>query len=414
MTNIAILGNGTVGSGVIELIKKNSDKLKERTGEEIKISKVLVRNIEKHSHSENFELITDSIEDIFTKSLDIVVEVIGGIHPAYEYIKMALEMKKHVVTANKDLISKYGEELLDLANKNNVKLYFEASVGGGIPILKPLSECLVGNEIKSLKGILNGTTNFILSKMHEDGMKYGDALKLAQELGFAEANPESDVMGYDAARKLSILSTISYNQKVGWEDIKTIGIKEIDEVDIKSAKEANCNIKLLALSKSEEDGIYATVRPVMVSTGSQISNVENEFNGILVDGDAVGEVFFYGKGAGKLPTASAVFGDIIDIIENKGKKTFKPARKKAIVKDKWMYKSDWMLRIKSSDRLKLMCDLSESFKSCYFLNEKGNNQDEVVAFVQSENEVALDFSIKKLHDINKITSIKKMMKLESA
>lgn len=411
MINIAILGSGTVGSGVIELIKKNSNKLKDRTGEDIVVSKVLVRNIEKYLNSEDFELITDNIDDIFTNSLNIVVEVMGGIHPAYEYIKKALNMKKHVVTANKDLIAKYGEELLDLANKNDVKLYFEASVGGGIPILKPLSECLVGNEIKSLQGILNGTTNFILSKMHEDGMKYEDALKLAQELGFAEANPESDVMGYDAARKLSILSTISYNEKVSWEDIKTIGINEIDEVDIKSAKEANCNIKLLALSKNDEDGIYATVKPVMVSTSSQISKVENEFNGILLDGDAVGEVFFYGKGAGKLPTASAVFGDIIDIIENKGKKVFQPARKKATVKDKWMYKSDWMLRIKTDDRLKIMCDLSESFTSCYFLNEKGNDQDEVVVFVQSENEVSLDLNIEKLQNINKITSIKKMMKL---
>lgn len=414
MTSIGILGNGTVGSGVVELINKNIKKLKERTGEEIRIAKILVRDINKHLEKNDASLLTDKIEELFSEDIDIVVEVMGGIDPAYDYIKKSLNMKKHVVTANKDLIAKYGEELLTLANENQVKLHFEASVGGGIPILKPLSECLAGNEIQSIKGILNGTTNFILSKMFNENMGYSEALRIAQDLGFAEANPESDVMGYDAARKLSILSTISYGQKVDWQDIRTIGITEIDEIDIKCAKEANCNIKLLAISSKEGKGIYASVRPVLVSRGSQIGKVENEFNGISVEGDAVGDMFFYGKGAGKLPTASAVFGDIVDIIENKGKKAVLPSKEKAEVYGFWKRKAQWMLRIKGEDRLGIMCTIGELFSKCHFSNEKGKVGDEVIAFVESESEDVLDSIIEKLYSINSIRTVKKFIKLENA
>ncbi|PRR68573.1 homoserine dehydrogenase [Clostridium thermopalmarium] len=413
MTGIAILGNGTVGSGVEELINKNIKKIKDRTGEEIRIAKILVRDINKHLGQSDASLLTDKIEELFNEDIDIVVEVMGGINPAYEYIKKFLNMKKHVVTANKDLIAKHGEELLSLANKNQVKLHFEASVGGGIPILKPLSECLAGNEIRCVKGILNGTTNFILSKMYNENMGYDKALKIAQELGFAEANPESDVMGYDAARKLSILSTIAYGKKVDWQEIKTIGITEIDETDIQCAKEANCNIKLLAMSSKDDKGIYAAVRPVLVSRGSQIAKVEDEFNGISVEGDAVGDMFFYGKGAGKLPTASAVFGDIVDIIENKGRKMLFPVREKAEVYGLWKQKSEWMLRIKCKNRVETMCALGELFSKCCFSNAKGKDGDEVVAFVESESEEILDSMLNKLNNQNSILDVKKFIKLDN-
>ncbi|MFU0824212.1 homoserine dehydrogenase [Clostridium sp.] len=413
MTGIAILGNGTVGSGVEELINKNIKKIKDRTGEEIRIAKILVRDINKHLGQSDASLLTDKIEELFNEDIDIVVEAMGGINPAYEYIKKFLNMKKHVVTANKDLIAKHGEELLSLANKNQVKLHFEASVGGGIPILKPLSECLAGNEIQCVKGILNGTTNFILSKMYNENMGYDEALKIAQELGFAEANPESDVMGYDAARKLSILSTIAYGKKVDWQEIRTIGITEIDETDIQCAKEENCNIKLLAMSSKEDRGIYAAVRPVLVSRGSQIAKVEDEFNGISVEGDAVGDMFFYGKGAGKLPTASAVFGDIVDIIENKGRKMLFPVREKAEVYGLWKQKSEWMLRIKCKNRVETMCALGELFSKCCFSNAKGKDGDEVVAFVESESEEILDSMLNKLNNQNSILDVKKFIKLDN-
>ncbi|QGU96348.1 homoserine dehydrogenase [Clostridium bovifaecis] len=414
MTNIGILGNGTVGSGVVELINKNIKKLKERTGEEIRIAKILVKDINKHLGQSNANLLTDKIEELFSEDIDIVVEVMGGIEPTYEYIKRFLSMKKHVVTANKDLIAKHGEELLNIANENQVKLHFEASVGGGIPILKPLSECLAGNEIQNIRGILNGTTNFVLSKMYNENMSYSEALKIAQELGFAEANPESDVMGYDAARKLSILSTISYNKRVEWQDIVAIGITEINETDIKCAKEVNCNIKLLAMSSKEEEGIYAAVRPVLVNKGSQIGKVEDEFNGISIKGDAVGEMFFYGKGAGKFPTASAVFGDIVDIIENKGRKIAIPSKEKAEVYGLWKRKAQWMLRIKGEDRLGIMCSLGELFSKCRFSNEKGINGDEVISFVECESEEILDSIIEKLHSANSVIAVKKFIKLENA
>jgi len=413
MTGIAILRNGTVGSGVEELINKNIKKIKDRTGEEIRIAKILVSDINNHLGQRDASLLTDKIEELFNEDIDIVVEAMGGINPAYDYIKKFLNMKKHVVTANKDLIAKHGEELLSLANKNQVKLHFEASVGGGIPILKPLSECLAGNEIQCVKGILNGTTNFILSKMYNENMGYDEALKIAQELGFAEANPESDVMGYDAARKLSILSTIAYGKKVDWQEIRTIGITEIDETDIQCAKEENCNIKLLAMSSKEDRGIYAAVRPVLVSRGSQIAKVEDEFNGISVEGDAVGDMFFYGKGAGKLPTASAVFGDIVDIIENKGRKMLFPVREKAEVYGLWKQKSEWMLRIKCKNRVEIMCALGELFSKCRFSNAKGKDGDEVVVFVESESEEMLDVMINKINNKNSILAVKKFIKLDN-
>lgn len=412
MISVGILGNGTVGTGVVELIHKNFKNIKERTGKEITISKILVKDVKKHSWKTYGSIFTDKIEEFFSEDIDIIVEVMGGINPTYDYIKKFLKMKKHVVTANKDLIAKYGEELLSLAAENEVKLYFEASVGGGIPILKPLNESLAGNEIQSIKGILNGTTNFILSKMYNENMKYNEALKISQELGFAEADPTSDVMGYDAARKLSILSTISYNQKVDWQDIKTIGISEIDEVDIKCAKEENCNIKLLGISKREGDSIYAAVTPVMIRKESQISKVKNEFNGIFIEGDAVGELFFYGKGAGKFPTASAVLGDILDIIENKKKEAVHLFKEKAKVSRLWMKKSKWMLRIKGAHRLNIISALEEISPGCYFSSQNSEKINEVISFVESESEEELDKIIEKLHELTPITLSKKLIVLE--
>ena len=413
MANIAMLGYGVVGSGVAELISKNRYKFKDELDEELVISKILVRNIDKHLNNKNRGLLTENIEDIFNEKVDIIVEAMGGLNPSYEYIKRALNMKKHVVTANKDLIAERGYELLQLAKKNGVTIHFEASVGGGIPILKSMNECLVGNEIKSIRSILNGTTNFILSKMSNNGMSYEEALKLAQELGFAEANPESDVKGYDAARKLSILSTIAYNRRVDWKDINIEGITQIDSDDFRYAKMKRCSIKLLGISKISEDDIYASVMPVMVKQDSILGKIENEYNAILVEGDAVGDVMFSGKGAGMFPTASAVFADIADIVENKRERAITFSSEKASINKSWGLKSKWFLRIKTQNRVKIMESISSSFKSCYILsNSVSGNKEEVVAFVNADNEDLIDDYIEKVESEKQAQSVKKLLVLD--
>lgn len=308
---IGILGYGTVASGLVDIIDNNKDK------RNIQIESILVRDIKKHSHRKHSEVLTEDIEDVFKKDLDVIVELLGGLHPSYEYLKRALENKINVVTANKDMLAEFGGELVKVAKENGVSIRFEASVGGGIPVLKPLIESLEGNKIDSISAILNGTTNFILSKMENEGLSYDEALKQAQENGFAEANPESDVMGYDAGRKLSILSTLAYNKRIYWKDLYLEGINNIDVKDIEYAKRIGCTIKLVGNSKLKDEKVSAYVRPVLVDNDNIISKVNNEFNIIVMHGDFLGDVSFIGKGAGKDATGSAVYADILDIIDNR-------------------------------------------------------------------------------------------------
>lgn len=413
MPSIALLGYGVVGSGVVELIERNKEKLKEISGEGINIAKILVRNKKKHLKKRYSELLTEDMEEVFKENIDAVIEVIGGINPAYEYVKRALKLKKHVITANKDLIAEHGKELLDLAKENGVSLYFEASVGGGIPILKSLRECLIGNEIKEIKAIINGTTNFILSKMYREGMTYNDALKLAQELGFAEAKPESDVLGYDAARKLSILSTIAYNKRVDWKKIDIEGITNIDEIDFKYAKKFHSNIKLVGISRKEKDKIYAAVKPMLVGSNTTLGRVENENNAIIVDGDAVGEIVFSGKGAGMLPTASAVFSDVVDTLQNKRNELIFNSQV-AELENNWQFPGKWMLRFKAEESFSLIKRLHESFSTCsteVYKDEKDIIH--VIALVKTESEKELKEKINLIEEDTKAVLIKKLRKLES-
>ncbi len=412
MASIAILGYGVVGTGTAELINKNKERFKKITGEELKLSNILVRNIEKHKQKKNSKILTDNFENILKSPVDIIVEVMGGINPAYKYVKKALASKKHVVTANKDLMAEHGKELLDIAHENGVTLNFEASVGGGIPILKPLMECLTGNEIVSIKAILNGTTNFILSKMYSENMSYEDALKIAQDLGFAEANPDSDVLGYDAARKLSILSTIAYDKKINWKDIHIEGITNIDADDFKYAKANGYNIKLLAISRQEDDGIFASVQPVIVDKNSELSKIENELNAIVIKGDAVGDVVFSGKGAGMFPTASAVFGDIADIIQNRNKKSIQFNNKNAKIQTLYNYKADWLIRIKTTTKINTICNLTQNFKNCYLFKNELNPKDEVVAIIKEETENDLNYKLQELIDSNHTEYIKKFLHIK--
>ena len=308
---IGILGYGTVASGLVDIIDNNKDK------RDISIEGILVRDVKKHEHRKHADVLTDNIEDIFKKDVDVIVELLGGLHPSYEYLKRAIENKINVVTANKDMLAEFGGELVSLAKENGVCIKFEASVGGGIPVLKPLIESLEGNEIDSISAILNGTTNFILSKMYDENLSYDEALKQAQDLGFAEANPEADVMGYDAGRKLSILSTLSFNKRIYWKDFYLEGINKIEPKDIEYAKQLGCKIKLVGRSKINNGKVNGYVRPVLVGNDDIISKIDNEFNIIVVNGDFLGEVSFVGKGAGKDATGSAVYADVLDIYDNR-------------------------------------------------------------------------------------------------
>ena len=314
---IALLGMGTVGGGVYEIIERQKEEMPFKIGAALEVVKVLVRNKAKYADRIPAEKLTDVWEDVIgDDSIDIVVEVMGGIEPARTYIKAALEKGKHVVTANKDLMAMHGHELLELAGEHHCDLLFEAAVAGGIPIIRPLKQCLAGNNITEIMGIINGTTNFILTKMKEDGMDFGEALQLATDLGYAEADPTADIEGYDAGRKLAIMASIAFHTSVTFDDVFTEGITKITAKDMRYAKEMGCSIKLLGIAKNTETGIEVKVHPTMIPENHPLAAVNDSFNAVFVHGDAVDDAMFYGRGAGALPSGSAVVGDIMDVARN--------------------------------------------------------------------------------------------------
>ncbi|EET59508.1 homoserine dehydrogenase [Marvinbryantia formatexigens DSM 14469] len=311
MIHIAVLGYGTVGSGVVEVINTNHSSINKKAGEEINIKYVLdLRDFEGDPIQEkivhDFNIILNDPE------VKIVVEVMGGLEPAYTYTKQCLLAGKSVCTSNKELVAKHGAELLELAKERNINYLFEASCGGGIPIIRPLNSSLTADEIDEIAGILNGTTNYMLTKMATEGREYDDVLKEAQEKGYAERNPAADVEGYDACRKIAILSSLAFGRQVDFEDIYTEGITNITAADFKYAREMGKAIKLLGFSKKAGESFYAMVAPVLVDPTDPLYSVNGVFNAIFVHGNVLGDAMFYGRGAGKLPTASAVVSDVID------------------------------------------------------------------------------------------------------
>ncbi|WP_115641129.1 homoserine dehydrogenase [Clostridium putrefaciens] len=308
---------GTVGLGVYKIINSKKEQISNILSEDIEIKKILVKNLNKKRNTiVNKDLLTDNYKDILDDpEINIVVEVIGGMNPAFEYIKSALKRGKHVVTANKEVVANYLEELLELSEKNNKRIFFEASVGGGIPIIKSLSQIALINDITQIKGIINGTSNFILTKMVDDCTSFNDSLALAKELGYAEANAKDDVEGDDVARKLSILSSLAFKTKVSAESILYRGISSIDKIDILNFKNMNKSIKLIATAIKDDNRISACVEPTLIEENSQFATVNNCFNMISITGNTVQELQFYGQGAGEKPTANAVVSDIIDAIK---------------------------------------------------------------------------------------------------
>lgn len=317
MMNVAVMGYGTIGSGVVEILEQNKDIIARQTGDTVNVKYILdLREfpgtpIEKKI-VHDFSVIEKDSE------VSMVIETMGGLNPAYPFVKASLQAGKHVATSNKALVAAYGTELLKIAEENQVNFLFEASVGGGIPIIRPLYTSLAGEQIEEITGILNGTTNYILTKMDKAGETFEEALSKAQELGYAERNPEADVEGHDTCRKIAILTALASGHEVNYEHIYTEGITNITDVDFRYADALGTSVKLFGSSRISDQGVHAFVAPVMIGKDHPLYSVNDVYNGILVKGNMLGTSMFYGSGAGKLPTASAVVADIIEALKNPG------------------------------------------------------------------------------------------------
>lgn len=374
----AILGAGTVGTGVYKLCQSMKDDVISKTGAELVVKKVLVRNLHKDRAPIDRELLTDNWKDIIEdKDIEIVIELMGGTTPAKQYILEALEAGKQVVTANKDLLAEHGEEVMGMADKMHADLQFEAAVAGAIPIIRPLKQSMAGNNITEIIGIVNGTTNYILTKMTESGMNYKDALAKATELGYAEADPTADVEGYDAGRKMAIMSSIAFNSRVTFNQVYTEGITKITAEDIKYAKEFGYVIKLLGLARNTPDGIEVKVHPMLIDENHPLATVRDSFNAVFVHGEASDDTMFMGRGAGQMPTASAVMGDIIDVCRNivhgSCGKIGCSCYKELPVKDISETRSKFFLRIEALDKQGVLANIASVL---------GNNDVSIAQVVQ--------------------------------
>lgn len=399
---IAIMGYGTVGSGVAEVIDTHEKSLAKSTGgENMEVARILdLRDFPGDKHE---AALTKDFNDILNdKEIKVVAETMGGVNPAFDFTMKLLKAGKSVVTSNKELVAQKGLELLEAAKENGVNYLFEASVGGGIPIIRPLSQCFAANNIMGIAGILNGTTNFILTKMIEDDMSFEDALHMAQENGYAEKDPTADVEGHDACRKVCILASLAFGKHVYPSQVETEGISNITLEDVSYIHSANGVIKLLGqIEYISDDKITAFVSPAVVYNGSQLASVRDVFNAILVRGDAVGDVCFYGRGAGKLPTASAVVADMADCIKHMNRRKifgWGPGDENYVVDYKSSISMPFYVRAKMAAQ-----EVLNKFDDVKFLSRKGQPSDEV-AFItdaMTENELR-----EKLGDANVINIIK--------
>lgn len=385
---VGLLGLGVVGSGVIKIIEENQEQLEHQLGIPVKVGKVLIRNLEKAREIEIDQdvLTTNPADVIENPDIDVIVEVMGGVEDAREHILNAFKAKKHVVTANKDLIALYGPELETAASENGCDLFYEASVGGGIPLLRPLSDGLVSDRIQQVMGIVNGTTNYILTKMDENGEDYEDALREAQELGFAEADPTADVEGLDAARKMVILARLSFLTDVELDDVEVEGISKLSLTDLDYGRKLGLTMKLIGFANRNDNQIEVSVQPTFLSDKHPLASVKNEYNAVYVSGEAVGETMFYGPGAGSLPTATAVMSDVVATIRNlllgvNGKQFVKPSFKKELTPAAKRY-SQFYLRLHVKDELGAFASISDLF------NKMGISFERILQTPSSEGDFA--------------------------
>ena len=370
MIQIAVLGYGTVGSGVVEVINTNHDSINKRAGDEIQIKYVL--DLRDFPGDPVQEILVHDYEEIINDpEVAIVVEVMGGIEPAYTFVKRALEAGKSVVTSNKALVAKHGVELLDIAKKKDINFLFEASCGGGIPIIRPLNSSLTADEIDEITGILNGTTNYMLYKMSTEGADFDEVLKDAQAKGYAEADPTADIEGYDACRKIAILSSLAFGKFLDYEEIPTEGITKITPEDMMYAKAMGMTIKLLATSrKVGGNSFYAMVAPFLVGQDSPLYSVNGVFNSIFIHGNVLGDAMFYGSGAGKLPTASAVVADVIEAAKYPRQSMMTVwSEEKMVLEDKSERENRFFVRVKGTEALKE--ELEQTFGEITVIKPEG-------------------------------------------
>lgn len=398
MVGFAVMGHGVVGSGVVEVFYKNHDSIVSRAGTDVDLKYILdIRDFPNLPYSDKF---TKNFEDILNDpEVEVVAEVMGGLKPAYDFTKRLLLAGKSVVTSNKELVAAKGAELLKIAKEKNVNYLFEASVGGGIPIIRPINQCLAANNIDEILGILNGTTNFIMTKMIKESMSFDDALALAQQLGYAEKDPTADVDGHDACRKICILASIAFGKHVYPAQVHTEGISKITLMDVAYAADYNSVIKLIGKVAMKENGkLYCLVAPMLVSRESQLSSVDDVFNAIMVRGNATGDVMFYGKGAGKLPTASAVMADIIDCFKHikARKNVFWEDGDPDYVDDYDLGDVSLYIRGKAADTERAKKDIEKAFGKVKYLSCKDAPEHDIAFVTEKKVERELKEKLKSL------------------
>ena len=420
---IALLGAGTVGGGVVRALSMNAEQIMARAGAQIEIKTILVRDAKKYRSELSGITLTDNFDAIIhDKEISIVVEVMGGIHPAKDYMLRAMDAGKHVVTANKDVIAEYLTELYAAANENGVDFLYEASVGGGIPIIKPLKECLTANRITEVMGVVNGTTNYMLTKMTEKHISYDAVLRRAQEKGYAEANPSADVDGLDAARKAAILASLAFDTVVGLEDVSVEGISHITEDDIEYGVNLGYAIKLLAVGRDTEDGIDIRVHPVFLPQTHPLASVKGVFNAIFVRGNIIGEAMFYGRGAGSLPTASAVTADIIEIVRDivsgtAGRAKYKISQKKKLCPVE-KTKSSYYLRLVIVDEPGVLGEIATTFgkvevslKSVIQARQTEDGYAEIVAVTHIVTHAAASRAVEALKALSVVREVRSLIRV---
>lgn len=402
MAKVAVLGHGVVGSGVVELFEKNRNSIEAKAGQPMEVKYILdIRDFPDLPYSDKFT--KDFNQILNDEEVSVVAEVMGGLSPAFEYVKSLLEKGKSVVTSNKELVAAKGAELLRIAREHNVNFFFEASVGGGIPIIRPMHQCLAANQISEVAGILNGTTNFILTKMIQEQMDFDEALKLAQQLGYAERNPAADVEGQDTCRKICILASLAYGKHVYPNNVYTEGITNLTLEDVAYAEDWGGVIKLIGRAKRLDEGkLTVTVFPAFIGKHSQLANIDDVFNGILIRGDATGDVVFYGRGAGKFPTASAVVADMIDAA--KANTTSKSLNwedsTENQVADYRTIAYPFYLRIRSDNPEQLEKKIHAAMLDSVFLSRRQQPQKELAVVTPAMDDYQLEKVLKEVLDNN--------------
>lgn len=423
--SIGLLGLGTVGTGVVKIVHDHQDTLMHQVGCPVVIKRILVKNLNKSRNVDvDPSILTTSSEEILEDpEIDVIIEVMGGTGTAKEYLLKALKNGKHVVTANKDLMALHGTELLKVASENRCDLFYEASVAGGIPILRSLVEGLASDRVTKMMGIVNGTTNYILTKMSKEGRPYDEVLKEAQELGFAEADPTSDVEGLDAARKMTILATLGFSMHIDLADVRVSGISQVTEEDISYGKQLGYTMKLIGYANREGEKVEVSVQPTFLADDHPLASVQNEYNAVYVYGEAVGETMFYGPGAGSLPTATSVVSDLVAVMKNlrlgvNGRSTVTPQYAKQLKDDSEKY-AKYFIRLHVQDEVGVFADITTvfarygvSFEKILQLPVKKNEVAEIVLVTHHASFTSYENILQELRDMKAVKEIKSSYRVE--